>query len=188
MISWLAKRFKTVEGLSDYILVKMAKRGDCDAFGKIYLKYLDGIYRYIYFRVNQNEQTAEDLAETVFFRAWNHIKVFDENSGTLKSWLYRIAHNAVIDHFRDNRKQVTLEEGLVEEKVSLEEKIIQNFELRELAQAINKLTDEQKQVITLRFIEDMTNDEIAKIVNKKEDAVRALQSRALKKLRNLLVK
>lgn len=186
MISWLTNKFKAVDTISDSILIRRIKRGDRNAFGKLYLKYLDAIYRYIYFRVRQDRQTAEDLSETVFFKAWEHIKTFEEKEGTFKPWLYMIAKNTIIDYFRKPQKTVPLKESLPYDGDSIEEKLIKDHEVKDLKHALNLLTDEQKQVITLKYIEEMPNYEIAKILDKNEEAVRALQSRALKKLRDIL--
>ncbi len=186
MFSWLSHQLKEVEKLSDRFLIKRVKRGDREAFGKLYLKYLDNIYRYIYFRVNQDQPIAEDLAETVFFKAWENIKNFKEDGGTFKAWLYMIAKNTVIDYFRKPQKTVQLDENLVHQTDSLEEKLLKEHEIKDLNHALSYLTDEQKEVITLKYIEEASNEEIGKILNKNEDAVRALQHRALEKLRKLL--
>ena len=167
-------------------MIKRVKRGDRDAFGKLYLKYLDAIYRYIYFRVNQDQVVAEDLTETVFFKAWENVKNFKENSGTFKAWLYMIAQNTVIDHYRKPQKTVQSDENFIHETDNIEEKLMNEYEIKNLNQALSYLTDEQREVIILKYIEEASNEEIGKILNKKEDAVRAMQHRALEKLRKIL--
>ncbi len=186
MFSWLKHQLKTVEKLSDLFLIEKVKRGDRDAYGKLYLKYLDAIYRYIYFRANNDQADAEDLTETVFFKAWDNLKNFKENSGTFKAWLYMIAKNTVIDHFRKTQKTVQLEDNIIHEIDSIEDKLMKNYEIKNLNHALSFLTYEQKEAITLKYIEEVSNEEIGKILNKNEDAVRALQHRALEKLRRLL--
>lgn len=183
MINRFLKRFQHI---SDKILVEKAKNGDREAFGKLYLKYLDTIYRYIFFRVNQDIQTAEDLAEVVFFKAWQNIVNFAEQDAFFKAWLYKIAHNVVIDHYRTENKPAVLKEELINENDNVLEDFERKIEIAALMKAINKLSDEQKQIITLKFIEGLSNKEMLQILNKKEEAIRALQYRALKKLKELL--
>lgn len=184
MASWLKNVVSKLASLPDSLLVFEAKHGDRAAFGKLYLKYLDRIYRYIYFRVNQNRLEAEDMTQNVFFRAWDKLAEY-ENRGSFQAWLYRIAHNSVVDQYR-TKTHVRLDESFVDTGVPLEETLFAREELKALSQAMRNLTDDQKQVITLKYIEGMPTHEIAKIMNKKEQAVRALQSRALKRLRELL--
>lgn len=186
MFNWLKNKVTSVAGLSDIFLVRQMKQGDRDAFGKLYLKYLDAIYRYIYFRVGQEKAIAEDISETVFFRAWEHIGSFKENQGTLKAWLYMIAKNAITDHFRKNKNVVHLEESILSTGDNIEEKIEYNDQVSRLMSRLSLLTDEQRQVITMKYIEEMQNDEIAHILGKNEEAIRALQHRALQKLKKLL--
>lgn len=186
MFNWLKNKVEGVAGLSDIFLIRQMKQGDREAFGKLYLKYLDAIYRYIYFRVGQEKAIAEDISETVFFKAWEHIGSFKENQGTIKAWLYMIAKNAITDHFRTNKPTVELDENLIQVDNNIEKELERDDDAKNLTNAINKLTDEQKQVITMKYIEDMSNEEIAQVLNKHEDAIRALQHRALEKLKKLM--
>lgn len=186
MLSWLTPNLQEVEKLSDLFLIKRVKRGDGEAFGQLYLKYLEAIYRYIYFRVNQEQEIAEDLTETVFFKAWENIKNFKEHKGTFKAWLYMIAKNTAIDLFRQPQKTVSLDENLIHETDNIEEKLMKDHAIKDLNHALNFLTDEQREVITLKYIEEVSNENIGKMLSKNEDAVRALQHRALEKLRKLL--
>ena len=186
MFSWLKNRAKDIVGLSDIFLIRAMKKGDRDAFGKLYLKYLDAIYRYVYFRVNQEKTVAEDISEAVFFKAWEHIGSFKENEGTLKAWLYMIAKNAITDHFRKNKNMVNLDDIVLPAVGNIEEKIEYNDQVNTLMLRLNLLTDDQKQVITMKYIEEMSNEEIARILDKNEEAIRALQHRGLQKLKKLL--
>ena len=77
-----------LNSITDKILVYRAKRGDKEAYGKLYLKYIDSIYRYIFFRVNQNHEEAEDITEIVFFKAWEKFATFDEQAGGFQAWIY----------------------------------------------------------------------------------------------------
>ena len=101
----------------DNELVARASQGDRDAFGDLYERYLDAIFRYIYYRVN-HQQDAEDLTELVFLKAWQNIASCYEKKATFKSWVYRIAHNSIIDHYRTRKETEPMTEAhaLVDEK------------------------------------------------------------------------
>lgn len=185
MISWLRNKLQNV---ADLTLVGKAKDGDREAFGGLYMKYIDNIYRYIFFRVNQNQQTAEDLSEVTFLKAWKNISSLESGRLNFRSWLYTIAHNVCIDHFRQIKNQVKLDENIEYKTADLEEKLTKEGDILQLQKAINLLTDEQKQIIIMKFINEMSNQEISRILHKKEDAIRALQHRALKKLREIMEK
>lgn len=190
MLSWLKQKVSLATSLSDVFLIREVKNGRTEAFGKLYLKYLDAIFRYLYFRLNQNEELAEDLCETVFLKALKHLPDFDENKGTFKAWLYAVARNSVNDYYRQ-KPTVSLSQNpdLIADGPNREENLLQEKEdQNDLKEALNLLTDEQKQVLTLKYIEEMPYEEIAKILNKREDAVRAVSHRALKRLKKILKK
>ena len=175
-----------LKAFSDKLLVHKAKRGNKEAFGKLYLKYLDSIFRYVFFKVNQDRLQAEDLTQTVFFKAWEKLDNFDEDGVGFRAWIYKIAHNLVIDHYRDRKHKVELNEAIPDESQSVEEKVFQESESKNLLRAIEQLSEEQREVITMKFIEGMSNKEISKILNKNKDAIRALQHRALRALKQIL--
>ncbi len=187
-IAWIKKWLHTHHFSSDQHLLKQLEAGDSEAFGKLYMKYLDPLYRYIYFRVDQQQPVAEDLVETVFFKAWKNKESFFQEGKNFRAWLYAIAHNTVIDYYRQ-KKALSLhekEDHIIDDKKTLEEEIEQKDSIASIHSALTVLTDEQRQVVLLKFVEEMSNKEIGKIMNKREDAVRALQCRALKKLREVL--
>jgi RNA polymerase sigma-70 factor (ECF subfamily) len=181
------KRFQKQRKVSEWILVQQVKLGDREAFGKLYQLYLDKIYRFIYFRVDQQKELAEDIAADVFVKAWSKIETFKKQTkGSFQAWLYMIARNTVIDTYREAKKSVRLEEYIPDEKANHEEKILFALEIDEAKNAIKKLTQEQQDVLILKFVNDVSNKEIATILGKREDAIRALQYRALKELREIL--
>jgi len=171
-------------------LVDRAVAGDTDAFGELYSQNLDAIYRYIYYRTG-HQQDAEDLTEHVFIKAWEALPGYRDFGHPFKSWLYRIAHNVVIDH---HRRQRTQSESIQEVYVELREQspatalseVIRNEDMAKLTHAILSLSSEQQQVIVLRFIEDLSHAEIAHILGKNEGSCRMIQHRALAALNNLL--
>lgn len=177
----LKQRFQTISLIPEWVLVKQAQRGDRDAFGKLYQKYLDKLYRYIYFRVGQDTDMAEDMTHGVFLKAWEKLKSF--TGGSFQAWLYTIARNMVIDYYRSSRPMAVLHENIVDDTAVPEENIFLRLQVEKIRRAFTYLTSEQQEVMTMRFINDMSHREIAHVLGKKEDAVRALQYRALKELR-----
>lgn len=157
-----------------------------EAFGKIYQKYLDKLYRYMYFHVNQHRETAEDLVETVFLKAWKNINSYQTNGGSIQAWLYSIAHNTLIDYYRTQRSMVPLDETIIDTGKSIEEHLETEETQIKISKALSKLTDEQKQMIILKFIEGLAYREIEEITGKSQQALRALQYRALRELRKYL--
>jgi RNA polymerase sigma-70 factor (ECF subfamily) len=164
-------------------LVQLAKNGDANAFGLLYDGYIERIYRYIYFRVTDDE-TAEDLTSQVFSKAWENLDRYKPSGAPFIAWLYTIARNAVIDHFRTRKETVALDEvaSLSSAGPSPDEVVELHFETEALRDALQSLTDEQQQVVVLKFIAGMTTDEIAKQLGKRPSAIRALQMRGLQAL------
>jgi len=172
------------------ILIQRAIAGEAAAFGELYSFYLDAIYRYIFFRVGE-QKDAEDLTEVVFLKAWEALPGYKDFGNPLSSWLYRIAHNSVVDFHRQSKPVIQeTDEGLTEdredESVNTLGKVIEDEELNELAKAISQLTAEQQQVIILRFIEGFSHTEISKVIGKNEGTCRMIQHRGLVALNRLL--
>ncbi len=190
MISFLKKQIQVLEQFSEHRLIQKIQKGDKEAFGKLYLSYLDKIYRYIFFHVSQKREIAEDLTQTVFFKAWQSIDNFTTEKGNFRAWLYRIAHNTVVDYYKTQKIHMrVVEEKLIDEPLTdVEEHIDHKWSMQEVVIALETLTDEQKTVITLKFIEGFSNQEIANIMDKHVDAIRAMQYRGLQSLRKILKK
>jgi RNA polymerase sigma-70 factor (ECF subfamily) len=169
-------------------LVLQAQAGSAEAFGQLYDAYMERIYRFIYFRV-EDQQTAEDITSQVFLRAWNNLDRFRLGRTPYLAWLYTIAHNAVIDHYRTRKVTSALEDVRLSQPdyaEAVENNIDFAVEMTTIKSAMLTLTDDQQQVLTLKFIEGMSNDEIARHLGKREGAVRALQMRGLRALAKLL--
>lgn len=171
--------------ISERLLVYKAKKKDKKAFAKLYLKHADSIYRYVFFRVNRDIQQAEDITQEVFFRAWGKIDSLRDEKVNFRAWIFRIAHNLVIDYYRGSKNETGLNENIPDHKHT-EEKNLEKLDQELLLSAIEKLTHEQKEVIVMKFIEGFSVREISKVIKKKEIAVRAIQYRGLKKLKKLL--
>ena len=167
-------------------LVEQAADGNFEAFGELYNIYIARIYRYVLYQVN-DVMTAEDITEDVFLKAWKAIHSCTGKSDTFTTWLYRIAHNHLINSLRNRYKFTSIDKENADEIKDPKSEVEKWREHQELLELLTCLPPGQKQVIILKFIEDMDNKEIGKIVGKREGAVRVLQMRALAKLRQTLV-
>jgi RNA polymerase sigma-70 factor, ECF subfamily len=167
-------------------LIVRARDGDSRAYGKIFKMCYEDIYDYVARRVG-NRSDAEDLTMQVFAKGLKAVASYEERGLSVKAWLYRIAHNAVVDHFRLLRPTMDLDEvpeiatdGDIVSRISSQE------ELRELYLQIAGLPAAQAEVLILRFIEDRSVAETAVILEKKEVTVRALQFKGINNLRRRL--
>jgi RNA polymerase sigma-70 factor (ECF subfamily) len=152
-----------------------------------YEKYIAPIFRFIYFRV-KNHQEAEDLTQTVFLKAWKSIGKYKKQNNPFSSWLYAIARNTVIDYWK-KRKEANLDDKIFDilpDNSNVFQGIENESDFQQIMESIVVLTEDQQEIIILKFIEDLSNKEISEILGKNEDAVRQLQSRALKSLKNIL--
>jgi RNA polymerase sigma-70 factor (ECF subfamily) len=172
---------------TDAELVARALQGDSGAFGHLYDRYLNPLYRYIYYRVADRLE-AEDLTETVFLKAWEAIHRLDPKGLNFQAWLYRIAHNTVVDHFRSRKSEIPLENltNLHHKGPTPEQEIQSKLEAARLARALSQLNPDQQQVIACRFIAGISHSETAEVMDLMEGHVRVLQHRALKRLKELL--
>jgi len=165
-------------------LVLQAQAGNSEAFGQLYDAYMERIYRFVYFRV-EDQQTAEDITSQVFLKAWSNLDRFQFNRTPYLAWLYTIAHNAVIDHYRTRKVNTALDDVQLSEpdhSEAVENEIDLAVEMQSVKSALQTLTDDQQKVLTLKFIEGMSNNEIARHLGKREGAIRALQMRGLQAL------
>lgn len=165
-------------------LVVRSYHGDKEAFGKLYEKYLVDIYRYIYYRL-ANEFDAEDLTETVFLHAWEALPRVDLEKLRFKPWIYKIAHNKVIDEYRTAHPTVSLEDQILQSDRQADPE--DHYEINEfngsLTKAISHLDPLMQDVIIYRFILGLSHEETAEIMNRSIVNIRVLQFRALSKLR-----
>ncbi|HEY5903305.1 MAG TPA: sigma-70 family RNA polymerase sigma factor [Anaerolineales bacterium] len=168
-------------------LLERAKAGDSEAFAQLYDDCIERIYRYIFFRVT-DEQTAEDLTSQVFFKAWENLDRCKSTGAPFIAWLYTIARNAVIDYYRTRKNTVALDAAatLASDELAPDKRMELQFETESLREALQELTPDQQRVVVLKFISGMSTDEIAQHLGKRPGAVRALQMRALQALAGIL--
>jgi RNA polymerase sigma-70 factor (ECF subfamily) len=176
---------KTYSQSETVALVEKAAGGNISAFGELYSIYLDQIYRYVYYQV-KDKMAAEDITEDVFVKAWKSIKSCKGKETTFLSWLYRIAHNHMINTLRRENRMVSIEKIESVDFTDPKEEIETKAEYKELLENITYLPENQKQVVILKFITGLDNREIGKIMGKREGAIRVLQMRALNTLREKL--
>ena len=172
----------------EFNLVRRSQGGDANAFASLYDAYVERIYRYIFFRV-ADDKLAEDITSLVFLKACEKLDTYRPGTSTFIAWLYRVAHNAVIDEYRTRKVTVRLDDTQpteVHHEDGTDERIDLQFEARQLRQALSELTEEQRQVLVLKFINDLSTQEIAEQLGKQPGAIRALQMRALQGLARIL--
>jgi RNA polymerase sigma-70 factor (ECF subfamily) len=174
--------------LSDEAALNLAGKGNKEAFGVLYERYVGRIYNYVYYRTG-NPYDAEDLTARVFFRAMHHIEKYQNRGLPFSAWLYRIAHNLVANWHRDNsrRPEIPLDEGILVEK-HIEEHpeaaLVENEEKDLLMRIIRGLPPERQQLLILKFIDHLSNAEIGVIMGRTEGAVKSLYHRTLLSLRD----
>src|SRR3954462_15605942 len=170
-------------------LVERAQAGDRDALEELYLLHFDRIYSYLHMSVG-NRHDAEDLTTLTFLKMLESIKRFRWQSVPFSAWLFRIAHNLAMDHFRA-AKRVQPEEEVPEpigsEQLSAEIEAMRSIGRQSMLQMIEDLSPEQQQVLTLKFVFNFGNGEVASILGKTEGAVKSLQHRALASLQKKIV-
>ena len=164
-----------------------AQQFDQETLTQIYDDYHIPLYRYIYRRVG-NVETAQDLAADVFKRLLRALHQGQSPKREIRAWLYRTAHNLVIDHYRrqQHRQHLPLYDGVVSTEDNPERTVELHIQADILRTAIQELTPDQQQVITLKFLEGFKNQEVATILNKPVGAVKSLQHRALAALQRQL--
>ncbi|UCH43025.1 MAG: sigma-70 family RNA polymerase sigma factor [Dehalococcoidales bacterium] len=159
-----------------------------DALAGLYNEYYDKIARYIYVRMG-NRAEAEDMAGEVFLKALESLGSYKERGVPMQAWLFRIAHNLVVDYLRRSSRRgiILVDDVEVEAETNPQEIAETNIEMARVSEAMTELTPAQKQVIELRFFGGLTSEEAGKVMNKSSGAVREMQSAAIKRLRELLV-
>lgn len=165
-------------------LVRQAKAGDSAAFGLLFDTYYDKIFRFVYYKVFSKE-LAEDITSDVFYKALTRLPSFDADKGLFASWLYRIARNAVIDHYRTNHATETIDDAFdigVDERTP--EILDAIADLNKVSEYLGTLNSKQREIITLRVWEEMSYREIAEIVGGSEDSVKMAFSRGIRELRD----
>ena len=171
-------------------LVERGKQGNREALEELYLIHFDRIYSYLHMSVG-NRHDAEDLTTQVFVKMLESIGKFRWRSAPFSAWLFRIAHNLAMDHFRANKRWQPEEEVPEPDPgdgSAAEEEALEAIGRQSMLELIENLSHEQQQVLTLKFVFNFSNAEAATILDKTEGAIKSLQHRALASLQRQLDK
>lgn len=158
-----------------------------DRLASLYEENYDRIARYVYVRIG-NKEEAEDIAGEVFLRALKSLKSYREQGTPMQGWLFRIAHNLAVDYLRKTagRRTVPLDSVELPDDNDPANTAEKNIEFEQAARAMKQLTDEQREIIILRFLAGLTSKEVGDMLNKSDGAVREMQRAALEKLRGIM--
>lgn len=175
------------EQIDDSTLTRRARQRDAAAFGILYERYMDRVYRYIAYRTS-NTAVAEDLTAEVFLNAWKSIERYEDRGYAFSTWLLRIAHNEVTDYYRTHHRDTSLPDMDIPGSSAPEPEQFAELQVEHMAllRAVKQLPDEWRQIILLRFVEGVPFEDIAMIIGKTSGACRVIQHRALSRLREIL--
>jgi RNA polymerase sigma-70 factor (ECF subfamily) len=169
-------------------LIQASIEGDGKAFEALYIRYMEAIYRFIFFRVG-DEILAEDFTEETFVRAWEALPKYQHRKYPFSSWLYRIAHNLIVDYYR-KKKPVPISNGMMRTHSgsieTLDELVDRKHETQLLVKAVQRLKELEKEIVLLRFVEGLSHKEISAMVGRSQSSCRVILHRALKELRSVL--
>ena len=174
-----------------HALVERAQAGDAEAFGELYDRYVDLVYRYIYYRVGTS-QLAEDLTSETFLRALRRISTFTWQGRDVGAWFVTIARNLIADHYKSGRYRLEMTtDDIVETGSRLvedgpENAVLESMQNKVLLEAVKQLNAEQQECIVLRFLQGLSVAETAQAMGKNDGAIKALQYRAIRSLGRLL--
>ena len=170
-------------------LMDLAVSGDNDAFKEIYKYFFTPVYKYVLIRTKRDD-LAKDISQTVFLKSFENIKRYKYQGKSPLAYFFTVAKNEIINEWRKTRKTFNYSQEEIKSKFQSEENIERNTENKlqkdKIFKYLGLLTDEQKELISLKFISGLNNNEISEITGKSEEAVRQLQFRALKALKDLL--
>lgn len=170
----------------EFVAVRACQSGSPERFDELYVSYAERIYRFIFFKTLHKE-TAEDLTSEVFMKALERIGQFDSERGTFSSWIYRIARNAVIDHYRTRHPSDSLEDGWdVASKTDVASEAETGIALDKVKHAVQLLAPEQREVVIMRLWDGLSHAEIAEILEITESNSKQIFSRTIRKLREQL--
>ena len=168
-------------------LVRRAQQRDQQAFTQLYEEHFDKIYRYVALRIGDKVE-AEDITQQVFLKALQSISSFRWKGIPFSAWLFKIAHNQVVDYLRKKTKQATVpvDESKVSSISDTQLLVEQKLDIKQLLSATKRLTEAQREVISLRLTGELSIVQVAKIMGKSQGAVKALQHSAIVALRKVL--
>lgn len=177
------------EGTRIAALVTLAQQGDAEAFGSIYDAYVDMIYRYLYYRVG-SAPLAEDLTSETFLRALRRLESFSWQGKDIGAWFVTIARNLVADHVKSARYRLEVPTGELLDADrgddGIEQEVLDRLQSATLIEAVRRLKPEHQECVVLRFFEELSVSDTARVLGRTEGAVKQLQLRAIRALGRLL--
>jgi len=170
--------------MNDSSLISNYLKGNSKAFEKLYKKYIEKIYRFVFYKT-MHKETAEDLTSTIFFKALNKLASFDDTKSKFQTWLFNIARNTVIDHYRTKKPNQNIEDfwGIADNH-KLDSIVENNLKIEDVKKVLQTLNTEQREIVILRVWEGLSYKEIAKIIGKSENACKVSFSRTASKLKD----
>lgn len=184
--NYVFKFDKTLEApeLDEIAPVRFSQEEDQEMFARLYQANVDRIYRYVYFRV-ADDDLAQDITSQIFMKVWEKLDTYQAGQSPFMAWIYRIARNTVIDYYRTKKFAISIENVRPLELSyddDMDEKLDFQIQSQKLRAALRELTKEQRQVLVLKFVGGLSTIEIAKKLKKQTGAIRALQMRGLQGL------
>ena len=167
-------------------LVQRAQANDKMAFGELYELFAPKIYSYLVYHLNGRVDAAEDLTAEVFMKALQNLSTFEFRDVPFSAWLYRIAHNRLIDHVRSERKHQTVVLDDVPHLLIERDALAGRLDRHVLAAALSHITEQQREVVLLRVVQGLSIAETAAVLDKTEDAIKQLNGRGLRALKRVL--
>lgn len=169
--------------IDEHKLINQIQNGDLEKFSKLYDRYIKKIYDFIFFKTFHKE-TAEDLTSLVFTKAFEKIESFDYKKASFSTWLYQIARNTVIDHYRSNKFENNIEDVWdLSADIDTQFEVEMSMELEKVKEYLTKFDALKRDIVIMRVWQGMSYQEIAKILNKSEDSCKMMFSRTINQLR-----
>lgn len=164
--------------------IESFKSGSSECFNKVFKDFVDPLYQFCYFRLDSKED-AEDLVEEILTKVYKNMTSFDDSKSSLKTWVYSIARNSLIDFIRSKKDNFELSDSIEDESINIDDITETQLNAESLKQALLKLSDFERQLVEMRFISEMSYDEIAVVTGKNSGALRVNLSRTLVKLKHI---
>lgn len=172
--------------INELQIIQECQSGNLDRFAEIYDLYIKKIYSFIYYRTGHKE-TAEDITSLVFMKSMDKIGSFNSGQGNFSSWLYRIAKNSVIDHYRTKKDTANIDDILdLGQSDNFNNKLDTSLKLEEVKKYLQKFSKEQREIIIMRVWDELSYKEIAEITGKSEGAIKMIVSRIMGSIRKEL--
>lgn len=169
-------------------VIKRAKKGDEGAISLLYKTYVDCIFNYVAYRLGGDTKSAEDITSEVMIRMVRELPKYRITRAPFEAWLYRIASNQIVDHYRQHNRVVesNLPDSLASDDPDPESRLVESQMIHLLRASLNKLKSEEQILLSLRFFERKSHEEVAQMLGRSVSSIRTMQHRALKRLADLM--